>query len=119
MGPLGFEHLDIEATGEMLLKISLAGIIKDDPNIDVDRLINHLYRFYYRSQAVNQEFLSWVRNKKPIFTKESILTLEKFMYTTNLHPRFNYREHSYKLDEYLLGNDNWREASTNSLRPEV
>ena len=46
MGPLGFEHLDIETTGEMLLKISLAGIIKDDPNIDVDRLINHLNGFY-------------------------------------------------------------------------
>ena len=42
---------------QLLLKISLAGIIKDYPNIDADRLINHLYEFYYRSQAVNQEFL--------------------------------------------------------------
>ena len=89
MGPLGFEHLDIEATGEMLLKISLAGIIKDDPNIDVDRLINHLYGFYYRSQEVNQEFLTRVRNKKPIFPNEARLTLEKFLYTTNLHPTIN------------------------------
>ena len=49
MGPLELAHLDIEATYEMLLKISLSGIIKDDPNIDVERLINHFYGFYYRS----------------------------------------------------------------------
>ena len=119
MGTLGIEHLDLEATREILLKISLAGIIKDNPNIDADRFINHLYEFYYRPQVVNQEFLTRVRNKNPIFLNEASLTLEQFLYTTNLHPRFNYRELSYTLNEYLLGNDNWREASTNSLRPEV
>ena len=81
--------------------------------------MNHLYEFYYRSQAVNQEFLTRVRNKKTCFPNEASLTLEQFLYTTNLHPRFNYRENSCVLDEYLLGNGNWRDASTNSLRPEV
>ena len=85
----------------MLLKISLAGIIKNDPNIDADRLMNHLYEFYYGSQAVNQKFLTRVRNKKPIFPNEASLTLEQFLYTTNLHLIFNYRENSYILDEYL------------------
>ena len=119
MGSLGIEHLNIEAAGEMILKISLAGIIKDDPNIDADRLMNHLYEFYYRSQAINQEYLTRVRNKKPIFPNEASLTLEQFQYTTNLHPRFNYMENSYVLDYYLLGYGNWRDASTNSIRPEV
>ena len=119
MGALGIEHLDIEATGELLLKMSLAGIIKDNPNIDADKLNNHLYEFYYRSQSVNQEFLTRVRNKKPIFPNEASLTLEQFQYTTNLHPRFNYMENSYVLDDYLLGKCNWRDASTNSIRPEV
>ena len=57
--------------------------------------------------------------KKPIFTNESRLTLEQFLYKTNLHPRFNYAKHSHKLDEFLLGNESWREASTNALRPRV
>ena len=70
MGTPGLDHLDLEATSELFLKISLAGIIKDNPNIDADRFINHLYEFYYRSQAVNQEFLTRVRNKKPIFPNE-------------------------------------------------
>ena len=89
----------------------LEGLIRDNPNIDVDRFINHLYAFCYRSEAINQEFLTRVRNKKSIFPNEASLTLEQFLYTTNLHPRFNYKENSYKLDEYLLGFGNWRNAS--------
>ena len=89
MGTLGIEHLDLEATGELLLKISLANIIKENPNIDTDRFINHLYEFYYRSQAINQEYLTRVRNKKPIFPTEASLTLEQFLHTTNKNPRFN------------------------------
>ena len=69
MGSLGVEHLDIEATGEMLLKISLAGIIKDDPNIEVERLINHLNWFLYRSRAVNQKILTRAGNEKTYFYK--------------------------------------------------
>ena len=34
-----FDILDIEATSEMLMKISMSGIIKDDPNIEVERVI--------------------------------------------------------------------------------
>ena len=45
--------------------------------------------------------------------------MEKFLYRTNSHPRFNYKENSYMLDEYLLGFGNWRNASANSIRPEV
>ena len=119
MGAFGREDLDLESTWELLLKISLANIIKEDPNIDTDRFINHLYEFYYRSQAINQEYLTRVRNKKPIFPTEASLTLEQFLFTTNNHPWFNPRENSYQLDEYLLGYNSWRDPSQNSIRPEV
>ena len=55
MGNFGREDLDLESTGEMLLKISLTNIISKDPNIETDRLINYLNEFYYRSQSINQE----------------------------------------------------------------
>ena len=113
------EHLDLEATSELLVKISLAGIIKDNPNIDADRFINHLYEFYYRSQAINQEFLTRVRNKNPIFPNEASLTLEQFLYRTSSHPRFYYKKKSYKIYEYVLGFGSWRNASTNFIRPKV
>ena len=56
MGPLEFAHLDIKATSEMLLKISLAGIIKEDPNIEVDRLINYLNGFYTDHRQLTKNF---------------------------------------------------------------
>ena len=46
MGAFGREDLDLESTGELLLKISLANIIQENPNIDTDRLINHFYEFF-------------------------------------------------------------------------
>ena len=119
MGTFGRGDLDLKSTGELLLKISLANIIREDPNIETDRFINHLNEFYYRSQAINQEYVTRVRYKKTIFPTEARLTLEQFLLATNNHPRFNYRENSYPIDEYLLGSNNWRDASQNSIRPEV
>ena len=119
MGAFGREDLDLESTGELLLKISLENIIQENPNIDTDRFINHLHEFYYRSQAINSEYLTRVRNKKPIFPNEASFTLKQFQLATNQHPRFKYLENSYPLDNYLLGNGNWRDASVNSIRPEV
>ena len=53
IGPLGLTNLDVESTSEMLMKMSISGLIKTDPNIDLERLINHLNGFTYRSHAVN------------------------------------------------------------------
>ena len=68
MGAFRREDLDLESTGELLLKISLANIIREDPNIDTDRLINHLYEFYYRPKAINHKYLTRVRYKKTHFS---------------------------------------------------
>ena len=67
IGTFGREDLDLQSTRELLLKISLANIIREDPNIETDRFINHLNEFYYRSQAINQEYLTRVRYKKNLF----------------------------------------------------
>ena len=113
------EDLDLEATGEMILKITLTSMISKNQNIETDRLINYLNEFYYRSQSINQEFLNRVRYRKPIFPAEALITLENFLLATNNFARFNYRQNSYPLDEFLLGANNWRNASVNSIRPDV
>ena len=62
------EDLDFESTGEMILKITLTNMISKNPYIETDRLINYLNEFYYRSQAINQEYLNRIRyKKKPSF----------------------------------------------------
>ena len=103
----------------MLLKISLTNIISKDPNIETDRFINYLNEFYYRSQSINQEYLNRIKYKKPIFIAEALTTLDNFLLATNSHPRFNYREQSFALDEFLLGSNNWRNAPPTSMKPEV
>ena len=45
--------------------------------------------------------------------------LENFLLATNNFARFNYKQNSYPLDEFLLGSNNWRNASANSIKPEV
>ena len=67
LGTFGMEDLDLESTGEMILKITLTSMISRNPNIDTDRLINYLDEFCYRSRAINQEFLNRVRYKNPFF----------------------------------------------------
>ena len=119
IGLLGLKNLDVEGTSDMIMKMSISGLIKTDLNIDLVRLINHQNGFMYRSCAVNTEFLTRVRNKKGIFAMESMLTLEKFLAKTNPYPRFNYTENPYSLDDFLLGNTGWREASPNILRPRL
>merc|ERR1712082_598438 len=119
LGAFGMEDLDLEATGEMILKVTLTSTISKNPGIETDRLINYLDEFTYRSRAINQEFLNRVRYKKTIFPGEAQITLENFLLATNNFPNFNYRKHSYIMDEFLLGTSNWRNASENSIRPEV
>ena len=92
--------MDLESTGEMILKITLTSMISKNPYIETDRLINYLNEFYYRSQAINQEYLNRIRYEKPIFPAEAMTALENFLLATNNFPRFNYRQNSYPLDEF-------------------
>ena len=119
LGTFGMEDLDLESTGEMILKITLTNMISKNPYIETDRLINYLNEFCYRSQAINQEYLNRIRYKKTIFPAEAMTTLENFLLATNNFARFNYKQNSYPLDEFLLGSNNWRNASANSIKPEV
>merc|ERR1711867_134962 len=76
LGAFGVEDLDLEATGEMILKVTLTSTMSKNPGIETDRLITYLDMFTYRSRAINQEFLNRIRCKKPIFPEEAQITLK-------------------------------------------
>ena len=88
-------ELDGETVSEMLVKVSILGIISQNPNISPENLTNHLYGFPLRSRAINAEFLNRVQTQKVIIPEEANKTLQLFRNITA--PQLN------KLDEYLLG----------------
>ena len=55
----------------MLVKISIMGIVTENPNISTEHLINHLRGFIFRSQAINDEFLNRVLTQKIIIPEEA------------------------------------------------
>lgn len=99
------EH-DGEITSEMLLKISITGFIRNIPTIDPARLLNHLYSFPYSCRVINHETLNQVELMVGIFATEADMTLIDFLHKTAHHPRFNYQNSWYYLDQFLMGNTN-------------
>ena len=63
--------LDGETASEMLVKVSIMGIISKTPNISTENLINHLRGFAFRSRAINDEFLNRVQTQKVIIPEEA------------------------------------------------
>ena len=63
--------LDGETTSEMLVKVSIMGIISENPNISTENLINHLRGFIFRSKAINDEYLNRVQIQKVIIPERS------------------------------------------------
>ena len=104
-------ELDGETVSEMLVKVSILGIISQNPNISPENLTNHLYGFPLRSRAINAEFLNRVQTQKVIIPEEANKTLQLFRNITA--PQLN------KLDEYLLGKANWKGFPYNILREQV
>ena len=87
--------LDGETASEMIVKVSIMGIISKTPNISPENLINHLHGFTFRSRAINDEFLNRVQTQKVIIPEEANKTIQLFRNLTG--PHLN------RLDEYLLG----------------
>ena len=69
--PPGLIPGDGETTAEMLLKVSLTGIIRDHPERTIERLINHLVKFPVTCKSLNREFLNRVQNEIGIFYSET------------------------------------------------
>ena len=68
--PPGVIPGDGEATSEMLLKISLTGIIRDCLAIATQNLVNHLMEFPFACKSLNREFIKRVRSDLIIFPVE-------------------------------------------------
>ena len=92
--------LDGETASEMLVKVSIMGIISKTPNISTENLINHLRGFTFRSKAINDEFLNRVQTQKVIIPEEANKAIQLFRDLTS--PNLN------RLDEYLLGRSSWK-----------
>ena len=58
---------DGEATAEMLLKISLTGIIRDCPAIATQNLVNYLMAFSFACKSLNREFIKRVKSDLSVF----------------------------------------------------
>ena len=93
-------ELDGETASEMLVKVSIMGIISKTPNISPENLTNHLHGFPLTSRAINAEFLNRVQTQKVIIPEEANKTIQLFHDIT--------APHLHKLDEYLLGRANWK-----------
>ena len=103
--------LDGETTSEMLVKVSIMGIISENPNISPEHLINHLRSFIFRSRAINDEFLNRVHTRKVIIPEEANKAIKLFQDMTS--PSLN------KLDEYLLGRSRWKNFHNSPIRESV
>ena len=95
------------------------GLIRNTPNISAENLTNHLNYFPLKSRAINTEFLNRVQIQKVIIPEEATQTLQEFYNKTAPHPRFNYANNFIRLDEYLLGNTNWKNVPTTAVRERV
>ena len=71
-------ELDGETVSEMLVKVSILGLISQNPNISPENLTNHLYGFPLRSRAINVEYLNRVQTQKVIIPEEANKTLQLF-----------------------------------------
>ena len=89
------------------------GLIRSTPNISPENLTNHLTGFPLKSRAISAEFLNRVQTQTEIIPEEAIRTLQSFHNKTAPHPRFNY---FIRMDEYLLGNTNWKGIPLTILR---
>ena len=92
------------------------GLIRNTPNISPENLTNHLTGFPLKSKAINTKFLNRVQTQKVIIPEEATRTIQEFHNKTAPHPRFNYANSFIRLDEYLLGNTNWKNVSTTVVR---
>ena len=92
------------------------GLIRNTPNISAENLTNHLIGFPLKSRAINTEFFNRVQTQKVIIPEEATRTIQEFYNKTAPHPRLNYANSFIRLDEYLLGNTNWKGVPFNIVR---
>ena len=98
----------------MWLKASLDLLWESLGHIPIPALIRHLENFNYQSQAINPFILDKLRTSVLLWPSE----IEELKHSLNLQGKnetLGYTNDLNNIDDYLLGNPNWRNASETSI----
>ena len=105
---------DQEVASEMWLKASLDLLWESSGQIPTHVLITHLERFNFQSKAINPFILNRLRTNVMLWPSE-IEELKRNLNLQGVNETLGYTNDLYNIDNYLLGNHNWRNASETSI----
>ena len=72
-------ELDGDTASEMLVKVSIMGLIRNAPNLSLKNLTNHLNGFSLKSRAINTEFLNRVQTQKLLSQRKQLKLFKSFI----------------------------------------
>ena len=98
----------------MWLKASLDLTWEGTGYIPRQTLINHLEYFAFRSKAISHFMIERLRNRKLLYTSE-IKQLRQTLDLQGIHEEIGYTPSLNKLDNFLLGDHNWKGAPHKSI----
>ena len=105
---------DQEIASEMWLKASLDLLWESSGHIPTSALITHLENFNFQSQAINPFILNRLRTNVLLWPSE-IEELKRNLNLQGVNETLGYTNDLNNIDNYLLGNHNWRNASELSI----
>ena len=105
---------DQEIASEMWLKASLDLLWESSGQIPTSALITHLEKFNFQSQAINPFILNRLRTNVLLWPSE-IEELKRNLNLQGVNETLGYTNDLHNIDNYLLGNHNWRNASESSI----
>merc|ERR1712240_961762 len=103
-----------QLASEMWLKASLDLLWESSGNIPIPALIRHLENFNYQSQAINPLILDKLRTNVLLWPSE-IEELKRSLNLQGENETLGYTNDLNNIDDYLLGNHNWQNASELSI----
>ena len=98
----------------MWLKASLDLMWEASGHIPRTALINHLEKFTFQSKAITPFLLERLRNNMLLYQSE-IKQLKKKLDLQGIHETIGYTQNLNQLDNFLLGDHNWRNAGGTSI----
>ena len=105
---------DQEIASEMWLKASLDLTWEASGHIPCAALITHLENFTFQSKAITPFLLERLRNNMLLWPSE-ITELKRKLEISEINETLGYTQDLNRLDNFLLGGHNWRNASAMSL----
>ena len=99
---------------EMWLKASLDLLWESSGHIPTPALITHLENFNYQSQAINPFIINRLKTNTLLWPSE-VEELKRNLNLQGINETLGYTNDLNKIDDYLLGNHNWHNASEASI----